>query len=99
MTRVNNRKHLDLLGRSFTGNWTEEDKAEVEKGLEGFTGATIARDYFRANGYRRLKCSICGCDFYDRTGCNPDPIIPITEDGDMPVCCQTCNFLFVIPAR
>ena len=43
MTRVNNRKHLDLLGRSFTGNWTKEDNAEVEKGLEGFAGATIAR--------------------------------------------------------
>ena len=94
-----NRKHLDLLCRSLSGKWTEYDKAAIDNSLVDFDGAAIAKDFFREYGYRRLKCCICGCDFYDRTGCNPEPIIPITEDGDMPVCCHSCDYLFVLPAR
>lgn len=55
----------------------------------------FAKKYFEENNMKRLKCCICGCDFYDRTGNNPDPII---EDEDS-VCCPACNQLFVIPKR
>lgn len=99
MNRVNNKNHIDLLVRSLSNNFTASDRAATKKSLENFSGVQVARDYFKKNNYRKWKCCICGCDFYDRTGCNPDPVVPITEHGEMPVCCHDCNALFVIPAR
>ncbi len=55
----------------------------------------FAKEYFEKNGYKRMKCCICGCDFYDYTGNNPDPIV---KDEDSR-CCALCDRLFVIPAR
>ena len=99
MERVTNKAHLNLLARSIAGKWTAEDDAATEAGLAQFEGIELAREVFKENHYRRLKCCICGCDFYDRSGCNPDPVVPITEDGDMPVCCHSCDAMFVIPMR
>ena len=55
----------------------------------------FAKEYFEKNGYKRQKCCICGCDFYDFSGNNPAPIV----DDEDSVCCPLCDRLFVIPAR
>ena len=88
-------KRLELLKRSMTGAWTEEDTARTEKDLESFNGLDMAGGFFRNQHMRKFKCCICGADFWDYTGCNPDPII---EDENA-VCCHDCDRLFVLPAR
>lgn len=86
---------VNLLEKSLTGNWTDEDKEEVECGLKDFKGAAIAKKYFRDRNMRKITCCICGCDFYDQTGCNPWPIM----DGENNSCCHRCDDLFVQPVR
>ena len=97
--KITNTNHLALLKRSMTGNWNDEDKQATADSLQVFDGVEAARAFFQERMERKWKCCICGCDFWDRTGCNPDPIVAITEDGNMPVCCPTCNNRFVMPAR
>ena len=55
----------------------------------------FAKDYFKAHGMQKLTCCICGCSFFDYSGCNPDPIV----DDDESVCCHDCDKRFVSPAR
>ena len=55
----------------------------------------IAKKYFEENGMEKFTCCICGCDFYDYTGCNPDPVVT-DEDA---VCCHECDRTFVWAAR
>ena len=88
-------KRLELLERSMTGTWTKEDTARTEKDLEDFNGLAIAGEYFRNSHMRKFKCCICGAEFWDYTGCNPDPVI-VDENA---VCCHRCDWLFVLPAR
>ena len=38
-------------------------------------------------GMQKMTCCICGCDFYDYSGHNPDPVV---NDGKS-VCCSSCN--------
>ena len=57
----------------------------------------IANDYFVNEGMSKHTCCICGCEFYDWTGNNPDPVIDIKKYPDA-VCCSSCNERFVIPA-
>lgn len=80
--------------------WQKEAETVLEKVraiTEQHEPIKIARDYFREKGMKKLTCCICGCDFYDWTGHNPDPVVPDGED--LPCCCQSCNDRFVIPAR
>ena len=56
---------------------------------------SIVENYFKKNGMKKYTCCICGCEFYDFTGCNPDPVV---NDEDA-VCCHSCDNLFVFPAR
>ena len=93
-----NKKHFELMKRSMSEKWNEEDKAAVEAGLENFEGLPVVAEFFRRNYYRKLKCCLCGCYFYDKTGCNPWPIVDTPEDGEDIVCCQSCNG-FVLNAR
>ena len=55
----------------------------------------IAKKFFKDHRLEKQTCCICGCDFYDWTGNNPDPVV---TDPDA-VCCYTCNLYFVIPMR
>ena len=88
-------KRLKMLVRSLSGAWTDEDKERTRKDLEGFDGEEIAKHFFREKHMRRFRCCICGCDFWDYTGCNPAPIV----NDENAVCCHRCDTFFVIPAR
>lgn len=46
-------------------------------------------------GMQKFTCCICGCDFYDYSGNNPDPV----EDGENKVCCLSCNERIVSKER
>lgn len=86
---------VEMLGKSYTNTWTDEDKQEIEKSLVDFKGLPVAKDYFKNRNMRKFTCCICGCDFYDWTGCNPYPIM----DGEKYTCCHDCNDRFVMPTR
>ena len=89
-------KRIELLCRSFRDEWNDEERLQQARDLETFDGPQVAKDYFRDKKMRKLTCSICGCTFWDRTGRNPDPVIPDDEEA---VCCAYCDETFVLPAR
>lgn len=89
------KKRFDLLVRSMSGNWTEEDTTRTSADLADFHGMDFARDSIRRHNMRRFECCICGELFWDYTGCNPAPIV-IDEDS---VCCKLCDSRYVLPAR
>ena len=55
----------------------------------------VARKFFEERGMEKYNCCICGCDFYDNSGCNPDPVVSDPEA----VCCHECDRRFVQAAR
>lgn len=86
---------VDMLTKSFSNAWTDEDKREVEESLIDFKGLDFAKTFFKEKNMRKYTCCICGCDFYDQTGANPDPIM----DGGKYSCCHDCDTRFVLPMR
>ena len=99
MARTTKNRTARLI-RSMTG-WTEEDARQTDADLNNSDALPIAKEFFRAEGMRKFKCCICGCEFWDRTGNNPWPIVD-TEDEeteDFPVCCNECNGNFVYAER
>lgn len=86
----------DKIGRSYTDTWTEEERRRSQSDIAGSHALKIAKDYFKSRTMRKYKCCICGCQFWDWTGCNPAPIV---EDDDKSVCCHDCDRRFVIPVR
>lgn len=59
-----------------------------------------AKRFFKEQNMKKFTCCICGCDFFDWTGCNPEPVMDSeNEDGTENVCCNSCNERIVLPAR
>ena len=65
-----------------------------KKATEQFPGEEILRDIWGAPEGETKTCCICEQDFTE-WGNNPEPIKPF-EEGK---CCNTCNDIYVIPAR
>ena len=60
----------------------------------------VAKKYFEKKGMKKLTCCICGCDFWDWSGCNPWPVVDISLDENQDaVCCHECDYTFVQNAR
>ena len=46
-----------------------------------------AKRFFKEQNMKKFTCCICGCDFFDWTGCNPEPVMDLeNEDGSENVC-------------
>lgn len=95
------KNRVNRMSRSFSGQWTEAERQQTEADIAGSDALPVAKEYFRAEGLRKFKCCICGCDFWDRTGNNPWPIVETLDEEteDFPVCCHECNSIFVMAVR
>ena len=89
---------VDAAARDLTEDAQEQVCWEAIRDVYGALAPEpipIAQDYFDEEEMTKFTCCICGCDFYDWTGNNPDPVV----ESDTEVCCHSCNHRFVIPAR
>lgn len=86
---------VEMLDKSFSNSWTEEDKKQIKDSFKDYKGREDAKEAFIDANMRKFTCCICGCDFIDWTGNNPYPF----ADGEKYTCCHDCNRRFVLPAR
>ena len=86
---------VDRLIRSYKGEWNEEEKRRIQESLDTFSGCEDVKWIFEQMQMSRFRCCVCGCEFWDRTGCNPYPVV----DDENAVCCDACNKKIVIPIR